>query len=194
MVGEKSADYGGAMPGGMDLNNWVVLFTRTGSEEKLARLLSGNLKSGEYLPFVPTKEKPYRSKGVIEKIRKPLFPGYLFVQTEISPKLIAESLGQYLKDHKDIYKLLHYGEDAKDVTLREIERLHLERLFNDNFCIDGSMGFIEGDKIIITSGALVGLESQIKRINRHKREAIIEIEMLGALRDITVMLEVVMKV
>ena len=175
------------------MKNWIVLFARTGSEEKLVNTLKEKLCTEEYLPFVPMKETPYRSKSVIHKIRKPLFPGYVFVQTGIEPALIADRLAKVLENVKDIYSILHYGNNEKDVVIREEERLHWERLLGAGFCVAGSVGFIEGDAIRITSGALVGLEGQIKKINRHKREAIVEMEMMGARREVKLMLEIVEK-
>ena len=60
------------------MKNWVILFARTGSEEKLKGLLRENLNVDEFMPFVPVKETPYRNKGVVYEIRKPLLPGYIF--------------------------------------------------------------------------------------------------------------------
>lgn len=57
----------------------------------------------------------------------------------------------------------------------------------------GSVGIIEGDKIVVTSGPLVGKGGCIKKINRHKHEAIVEMEVMGAVREVRVMLEVVEK-
>ena len=179
--------------GGEAMKNWVVLFARTGSEEKLVQMLREKLNAEEYLPFVPTKETPYRNKGVVYKIRKPLFLGYVFVQTGIEPNLIAGRLAKALENVKDIYSILHYSDDERDVVIREGERLYWERLFDADFCVVGSIGFIEGDVIQITSGALVGLEGRIRKINRHKREAVVEMEMMGAKREVAVMLEIVEK-
>jgi len=175
------------------MKNWVVVFARTGLEEKLVQIIREKLDTEEYLPFVPMKEMPYRSKGVVHKIRKPLFPGYVFVQTEIEPILVAEKLSLALKNTRDFYSILHYGDNEKDVVVREEERLYWERLFDADFCVVGSVGFIEGDTIWITSGALIGLEGQIKIINRHKREAVVEMAMMGAVREVAVMLEIVEK-
>ena len=115
------------------MKNWVVLFARTGSEEELVQTLKKKLDAEEYLPFVPTKEMSHRSRSVVYKIRKPLFPGYVFVQTEIEPGLIADKLEVALKGIKDIYSILHYGDDKKDVVFREGERLYwnvyLEQIF-----------------------------------------------------------------
>ena len=194
--GQCSVACGGDNGGGVSqktTKNWAILFARTGLEGKLVDALKEKLNAEEYLPFVPTKETPYRNKGVLHKIRKPLFPGYVFVQTEIEPSRIADRLETELKGVKEVYTILHYGNDRKDVVVREEERLYWDRLFDENFCVVGSVGFIVGDTIHITSGALVGLEGQIKKIDRHKRIAIVEMKMMGAARDVSLMLEVVEK-
>ena len=175
------------------MKNWVVLFVRTGLEAELVRTLKERLNDEVFFPFVPTVETPYRKKGKVQKVRKPLFPGYIFLQTAIEPTLIAETLADALAETENIYSLLHYGDNKQDVVVREEERLHWERLFDENFCIVGSTGFIDGDTVRVTSGALVGLEGQIKKINRHKRSAIVEMEMMGARREVTLMLEIVAK-
>ena len=179
------------------MKNWVILFVRAGAEGKLTRLLKEKLDADKYLPFLPIKEESRRSRGVIYKKHKLLFPGYIFIQTEIEANLIAASLKSALIGitwHKDIYMLLHYGDDKNDVALREHERLHWERLLDANFCVTGSVGFTVGNVVRIISGALVGMESLIKKINRHKREAIIELEMMGAPREVKVMLEIIEKI
>jgi transcriptional antiterminator NusG len=179
------------------MKKWVILFVQTGAEERLTRLLKKKLNADEYLPFLPVKETAYRNKGVIRKEQKLLFPGYIFIQTEIEDGLIADKLKLALMNtigQKYIYSILHYGDNKKDVVLRDKERKYLECLFNSNFCVMGSVGFIEGDMIRVTSGALIGMESRIKKINRHKREAVVEFEMLGSLRKITLMLEVIEKI
>jgi len=177
------------------MKNWVILFARTGSEEKLRDTLKASLNA-DYLPFVPVKETPYRSKGVIHKVPKPLFPGYIFIQTGIEPDLIADKLEAALRDvggNKHLYSILHYGDNKKDVVVRDDERVHWERLFNEDFCIKGSVGIIEGDVTRVTFGALMGLEGRIKKINRHKREAVVEMHIMGQLREVAVMLEIVEK-
>ena len=178
------------------MKHWVILFARTGSEEKLRDMLKESLNTDEYLPFVPAKETPFRSKGVIYKVRKPLFPGYIFIQTGIEPDLIAGKLETALRSvegKKHIYSILHYGNNKKDVVVRDEERLYWERLFDGDFCIQGSVGIIEGDVTRVTSGALMGLEGRIKRINRHKREAVVEMQIMGQSREVALMLEIVEK-
>ena len=164
----------------------------------MARIIRDKLNADEYQPFLPVKETSNRSKGVIRKERRLLFPGYVFIQTAIETGSIAEKLKDILtnttgKWHEDIYSILHYGNDKNDVAIRQKERQYWERLFDADFCVIGSVGFIEGDTIRITSGPLVGMESRIKKINRHKREAVVEMEVMGGVREVRMMLEVVEK-
>ena len=179
-----------------NMKNWVVLFARTGSEEDLRDMLREQLDADEFLPFVPTREASYRKKGTTQIVRKPLFPGYIILQTEMEANLIANNLKialDNLKNKKHFYSILHYGDDQTDVAVREEERLYWERLFDENFCIPGSIGVIEGDMTRVTSGSLMGMEGRIKRICRHKREAVVEMSMMGSTREITLMLEIVEK-
>lgn len=51
-----------------------------------------------------------------------------------------------------------------------------------------------GDRIQILDGSLKGLESIVRKVNRHKRQAWIEIEFMGDIRLVSVALEIVEKV
>ena len=194
MFSRCKGGYGEVMSMDETVKNWVILFARTGLEEKLAQILREKLSTDEYLPFVPAKEMSYRRQGVTRRVRKPLFPGYVFVQTGIETLLIADKLAMDLLNVKGIYSILHYGNDKNDVVVREEERLYWERLFDADFCITGSVGFILGDTVHVTSGPLVGLEGRIKKINRHRCMAVVEMEMMGATRDVLLMLEITEKV
>ena len=56
-----------------------------------------------------------------------------------------------------------------------------------------SEGIIEGAKIIVTRGPLMGKEGYIKKVDRHKRKARLELEMFGRMQEIVVGLEIVEK-
>ena len=57
-----------------------------------------------------------------------------------------------------------------------------------------STGHIIGDEIIIASGPLAGTKGIIKKINRHKKEAEIEVDLMGNVTRARVGLEIVSKV
>ena len=178
------------------MTNWVIVFVRTGSEKKLVGKLKNILNREEYLPFFPVKEAPYRSKGVVTKINKSLFPGYVFIETKIEPKLIAKNLRPVLLENncnKDIIKLLHYGSNINDVIVRDEERMQWGKLLDSDHRVSGSVGYIIGDMIHVISGALVGMEGEIKYVDRHKRLAIIEMTIMGEKRKVNLMLELIEK-
>ena len=94
---------------------------------------------------------------------------------------------------KDAYRFLCYG-DRSDIAMREEERAALSRVFGDDYNIDISTAFKEGDSIKVISGALVGSESRIVRINKNRNEAVIEVAMFGTVVPVSVGLDVVEKI
>lgn len=52
---------------------------------------------------------------------------------------------------------------------------------------------IEGDEIVILNGPLMNQTGLIKKIDRHKRLAYLEIEILGRTKTVKVGLEIVQK-
>ena len=73
------------------------------------------------------------------------------------------------------------------------ERQFIERFVNKDKIIDASIGFIEGDLIRIIEGPLIGNESLIKKINRHKRTALVEITLFGEIQSIELSCEIIAK-
>ena len=57
-----------------------------------------------------------------------------------------------------------------------------------------SVGVIEKDKVKIQEGPLVGMEGLIKKIDRHKRQAVLEMEMFGRKVEMKVGVEIVEKI
>ena len=56
------------------------------------------------------------------------------------------------------------------------------------------IGVIEHSQVKVTSGPLQGKEGYIRKIDRHKRKAWLEIEMFGRAQNIQVGLEIVAKI
>jgi transcriptional antiterminator NusG len=80
------------------------------------------------------------------------------------------------------------------MAVHEEEKDFLLEFYDDGYIVGESLGFIEGDMIFINSGLLQGKESIIKRIDRHKRRAEIELELMGDVRRVSVSLEIVDKI
>jgi transcriptional antiterminator NusG len=174
------------------MENWYVVYVKTGCEEAVAACLRERLQA-TYEPFVPLKVLPHRVRGKTQSVHRVCFPGYVFLRTAAGGLTVLQEVAPELAVLKDAYRFLYYGEDRGDMALREQEQVFLRQLLNEDFVLDASVGVQEGDRVRIISGVLLGRESVIKSVNRHRRTAVIEVEIMGALREITLMLEIVEK-
>ena len=124
--------------------------------------------------------------GAWHEEKKLLFPGYLFVVTKQIDDL-KDALHQIPK----LTKVL--GTDNTPVALSEKEVEFLKHFLNSDYEVDISEGILVGDQLIIQSGPLKGMEGIVKRIDRHKRIAVIETDMFHRKIEMTVGLEVAEK-
>lgn len=166
---------------------WYVIQVRTGTEREIVRQCK-TVISSEILEksFLPCYEEMKRYQGAWHKEQKLLFPGYVFL---ISPD--PELLYQKLKKVIGLTKLLKTGEQIISLTDSEIE--FLLKFGGREQLVKMSIGFAEQDKIVVLEGPLKGMEGYIKKIDRHRREANLELPMFGRILDIKVGLEIIRK-
>lgn len=172
---------------------WYILFTRTGREGKVEQLLKERLDTDIYLPFIPMLETLFKNSGQVRKELKPLFPSYVFIESEISRLEFVNDIRSIIFNSKDVLRYLRYG-DSDEIAMREQEKCMLFSLCNDDHCIESSRGIIEGNNVYIKEGPLKGKESIVRKIDRHKRRAIIDLDFMGSVRQISVALEIVEKI
>ena len=96
-----------------------------------------------------------------------------------------------LKQVSGLTKLLKTGEEV--IPLTEKEMGFLDSFGGQKKIVSVSEGIIENAKIIIKSGPLVGMERYIRKIDRHKRRAFLEVPMFGGIQRVQVGLEIVSK-
>lgn len=88
-------------------------------------------------------------------------------------------------------RLLGTGNEI--VPLREEEIGLLQKMGVGEMPMKVSEGMIENDTVVITEGPLTGMEGFIRRIDRHKRKAWLDIDMLGRTMRIEAGLEIIEK-
>jgi transcriptional antiterminator NusG len=166
---------------------WYVVQVRVGTEEK-TKLQCEKKVSPEVMErcFIPYYELKRRTQGKWEKERKILFPGYLFVVTEDIDGLFHE-----LKLVSGLTKLIGVGDDI--VPLEESEVKLLKRFGGEAQVVHMSEGIIENSEVKILSGPLEGMEGWVKKIDRHKRKAWLELELFGGIQRVEVGLEIIAK-
>ena len=173
---------------------WYVIQVKTGEEQKILiqteKLLcqsdDGNNSKVLEKAFIPRYERKRRYKGQWNTSKEVLFPGYVFLCSEDPEQLYIE-----LKQVVGLTKLLRSDESI--LPLQEKEEKFLRQVENEENVVELSTGLIEDSQVVIKEGPLKGLESKIKKIDRHKRLAWIEMEMLGEVRLVAVGLEIVEK-
>ena len=69
----------------------------------------------------------------------------------------------------------------------------LMKIGTDKQLVEISFGIIENDRVQILAVPLMGMEGNIRRIDRHKRTAYLEIEMFGRTVEMKVGLEIIRK-
>lgn len=177
---------------------WYVLYVRANTEHKVVSSFqkASNQKGIPYdlEVFCPESERYYKNKESRilgrQYIKRPLFPGYVFVETNMPAKEFYGVFFDVIYNSTDIIRLLRYG-DSDEIAIRTEERQRFEYLLRGKRCIEHSIGYIVGDKVIVQAGGLIGMEGYIKKINRHNRTADVEINMFNQKQIVKVALEIV---
>lgn len=166
---------------------WYVVQVKTGTEESIKVQCRRNV-SMEVLRqcFIPYYEEKKRIQGKWTTQKKVLFPGYVFLVTKNLPQL-HHALGQVI----GMTKLLGTGDDIVPLTEEEVK--FMENIGGSEQVVKLSEGIIVNSKVKILSGPLVGKEGYIKKIDRHKRKAYLEIPMFGRVQRVQVGVEIVAK-
>ena len=166
---------------------WYVIQVRTGAEESIQIQCQKNISEDTLEKcFIPYYEEQKRIRGIWTTQKKVLFPGYVFLVTE---KLVL--LYEDLKKVIGMTRLL--GTDEDIVALRNEEVEFLEKFGGEEQVVAMSEGIIENSMVRITSGPLEGQEGYIRKIDRHKRKAYLEVPMFGRMQRVQGGLEIVEK-
>lgn len=179
---------------------WYVIQTISGDEEIVLtlceRLLDKALYSDLFIPRCIQKQKQRRAgepSGEWRKVRKVLFPGYLFIDTEAVqlerlqlqlPVIRAQSEGHMMK---------LVGTGGTVVPISRPEQEYLSGILNEEHIVTFSTGYIVDNQIVVTDGPLCGKEAAITHIDRHKKIAHIEVSAFQKKHPARVGLEIVAK-
>ncbi|MCL2591925.1 MAG: antiterminator LoaP [Defluviitaleaceae bacterium] len=181
----------------MDIMFWYVLFVKTGCEQKVVSEIEKIWTVEDMRPFIPTYDAKFRKFGKVILEKHKLFPGYVFIESAITGTEFCKAIHPTIERSKNVLKLLRYSRDYEsDVSfqMKSSEKETYSKLYSEDFCIKMSKGIIAGDLIKITDGPLVGHEALIRKVNRHKMQATVEIKLMGSLRNTTIGLEIVEKI
>lgn len=170
------------------MEHWYVIQVMSGHEEKVVQqcqiLVNQHVLKECFIPYVKTMKK---MQGKWQQIQTILFKGYVFLISDD-----VDSLFQELKKVPELTKLI--GRKKTEIyPLLEKEVFFLKQFGKEKHLVEMSVGYIEGDKIRVTEGPLMGREAMIKKIDRHKRIAYIEVDFFNQVTVTKVGLEIIRK-
>ena len=136
--------------------------------------------------YYPEIEHKKRYEGKWHLIKKKMFPGYIFIETNDVDRLWCA-----LRNVPKLTKLI--GAGMEPIALSADEVSFLMKTTGPDHVAELSIGYTIGDRLVVSSGSLKGQEGLVKKIDRHKRLALLEVEMFGRTVEMTMGLEVVEK-
>lgn len=139
--------------------NWYILFVQTEKQSQLCLLLE---QEGVHA-FLPMMEYYRRDrKGLAEK---PMFPGYIFVQSELNQKEF-DSLLDSMEGRR--WGFIRQLKEEGGAALTEEERTFFQWLLDDGGTARMSYGYLNSaGKAVITYGPLIGCERHIRKTDKH---------------------------
>lgn len=146
---------------------WYVLHTKSKFEKVVAEsLVKKNIKA-----FLPTTMKMSKRKDRKKILEVPMFPGYVFVNSNIFP----ESHVNILKTTGAV-RLLGTKQGPVPVNEQAVESLILFSSLKER--ISTGKGFKKGQEVIITHGPFTGVRGIFEK-NLGADRVIVQIDILG---------------
>ena len=160
---------------------YYVIQVKTGKEQQaIEDIMKNKPDDASFDVFAPYRKALRKYKGVMREVVERCFPGYVFVETNDVKRLFRQ-----LYFTPGFQKILgREGITDNFVPLDQDESRMVDILYNKNnnrITEISNIQVKEGEMIRVLDGPLAGLETQIKKVNLHKRTVTIEYKMCGRL-------------
>ena len=121
--------------------------------------------------WIPQRQEIRKINGVKQPVIVKMFPGIVMLDTDV-PEEFVETIRHSLT-FNDLFLL-----DKRYISLAEDEAKTVRGFIGEDGIADMSEGVISDGKLIVNEGPLKGHESEITRVDRHKRKAWIKTDSL----------------
>jgi transcription antitermination factor NusG len=138
---------------------WYVVYIRDRCEKVVIRKLL-ELKIETYVPF-------YRSYKIYssgkKKIRKPLFPGYVFVK-------VMPGYRHHVTQIREVYRFISFNGEFASISDSELDRIRrILSIAEEDKCMVNTEQYYKGRLVVIANGLLKGLRGKIVQYNGNRR-------------------------
>ena len=170
---------------------YYVIQVKTGKEQKaIEDILKNKPDDPSFDVFAPYRKVIRKFHGVEKEVIERCFPGYVFVETDNVKQLFKQ-----LYFTPGFTRLLGREADTENfVPLDKDESRMIDILYsrnNNRITEISNIEVKEGQKIRVLDGPLMGLETEIKKVNLHKRTVKVEFTMCGRLVSANVGINIV---
>ena len=160
---------------------YYVIQVKTGKEEQaIEDILKNKPDDASFDVFAPYRKSLRKYKGVMREVVERCFPGYIFVETNDVQRLFKQ-----LYFTPGFQKILgREGDTDNFVPLDKDESRMIDILYSassNRITEISNIEVREGEMIRVLDGPLAGLETQIKKVDLHKRTVTVEYMMCGRL-------------
>jgi len=149
------------------MKRWFVVYCHSNGEQKALF----HLRRQGYEAYLPFYKKIRRHARRLEKIARPLFPRYLFVKLDL-----ASSCWRPIRSTLGVSQLICRGDLPAAVPVGIVEELQSQE--NEKGLVVPDWGFKEGDRVQVTSGALLNQIGLFQTVDKDQR-VIILLNLLG---------------
>lgn len=167
---------------------WYVIQVNTGDEEKILGMCTRVISKDMYNElFIPRYICSRRYMGDWHKEALIMFPGYIFADTD--------DIAAFSMQLSKVYGMTRLvGNGECPIPVNEREHKYLAGMMDGDHIIQISTGYLIGDNIEIIEGPLKPFSAIIRKVDRHKRTAEIDVNMYGVYAKAKVGLEIIKKV
>ena len=160
---------------------YYVIQVKTGKEQQaIEDILKNKPDDASFDVFAPYRKSLRKYKGVMREVVERCFPGYIFVETNDVQRLFKQ-----LYFTPGFQKILgREGDTDNFVPLDKDESRMIDILYsanNNRITEISNIEVREGEMIRVLDGPLAGLETQIKKVDLHKRTVTVEYMLCGRL-------------
>jgi transcription elongation factor/antiterminator RfaH len=161
---------------------WYVLHTRS----RFENVVNENLFKKSFDVFLPKVLVRSKRRDRKKMIRVPLFPGYLFVKTDLDPR-------EHLEIVKTVGAVRLIGNNSGPVAVPDETVESLKIMVGTEDPIDTGGLFKKGDRVVVVCGPFAGVVGSFVRYGG-KGRVVVNIEVLGQYAAVSVEADDVEKV
>ncbi|WP_285106719.1 antiterminator LoaP [Paenibacillus sp. UMB4589-SE434] len=173
----------------MILLHWYALFVETGQEETVQRSLKQQFDPTILMSLVPKRKVPEKKMGHTQHVLRKMFPGYVLIQTSMNADRYhsLRRIPHVLRMLTNGRKNEHNPESFQLSSIHDVEIAHLLKLLDATEILEYStLQILSNSNIHVVAGPLQGMENLIKKVDRHKNRATLQLPFLGEPRSIEV--------